>query len=443
MKKVIAVILAFTLICMSFSSCKLINTALGKKDKSGDGYKIQQSKYLFGLEETPDMGTGGAMDNKGTPTVVSDLAGALGVKSFRIFMHLTSVIQRAPDSDAVSLIPSRVKQFHDFINQLKAKGITNFDAVSHYYIYPYGYTGNPSGNAIPEYGTTDYTKFMAILENCYQLLSKEFPDIKYWEPGNETNSDRFIAKRGYDANASAVANADYIYTDTEKAQITTDLCYYANAGIQKNKQNQLTVLPGMVFNGLATQYFLEDIYTSIQGGTFPRASATKDTNNDDYFQVLNWHPYQFSASTQSWIDGNKALYAVAQKYGDDGKKVFFTELGVPDEVSEQIPVDSNGKVTWTGRQEDISTWLTGQFDAIKKQLPWVETVDIFRLFDWKVNVDPSLPADSDEFSFGLFTTPNNTVFGPLPKPSALALFKYFNGANADTSPLYKYALKMP
>ena len=45
---------------------------------------------------------------------------------------------------------------------------------------------------------------------------------------------------------------------------------------------------------------------------------------------------------------------------------------------------------------------------------------------------------SDENSFGLFYSPNDTdEWAGKPKPIATALYKYFNGENADTSILYK------
>ena len=43
-----------------------------------------------------------------------------------------------------------------------------------------------------------------------------------------------------------------------------------------------------------------------------------------------------------------------------------------------------------------------------------------------------------EKTFGIFTSPVEES-GITPKPAALSLFKYFNGDNADTSELYKYA----
>ena len=394
--------------------------------------------FLFGIGEMPNFGNGGAVDSMGTPELVSNLTGALGAKSYRLWMHLTSIIDRAPDSDAVSIDPVEAAQYHSFINELKANGVTQIIALSHYYIYPAGYSGNSAGSAIPLPGTDEYTRFLNITENCYALLSAEFPDVKFWEPGNETNSDRFLAKSGYDPNADPSTQTDNVYSETEKAQITTDICYYANLGIKKTSSQESLVLPGMVFNSTVND-FLSDIYISISSGNFPRGDAKKDKNN--YFNILNWHPYQFGYASQDWIDKNVSLYAVAQKYGDNGKKVFFTELGIPDGITAQVPVNNNGVITWDPQQNYIASWMTGQFDAISANMPWVSTVIMFRLLDWKVNTDPNLPPNSDEFTFGLFTTPNNTTYGCVPKPVALALFKYFNGAKASTAKLYQYEKK--
>ena len=436
MKKFLSVLLICIMSVAAFASCDKVTG--GKK---GIGYTIEQDKYLFGMGEMPNLGSGGAVDSKATGEMTADLTGALGAQSYRIWMHLTSILQREPGTDNISFRADRLQIYHDYIDKLKATGIEHFTAMSHYYLYPDGFAGGNYGNVIPEPGTEDYARFLDMITECYKLLSAEFPEIIYWEPGNETNSERFIAKQGYMAGGSKVANADYLYTLTEQAQITTDISYYCELGLKATDKGQATVLPGLVFSGLEAEFFLDDIYTSIESGKFPRGNAKKDTEADNYFQVLNWHPYQFGNSSADWIDKNKSLYKVAQKHGDDGKKVFLTELGVPDRIAAQVPVDGEGNILWDEKQDDIALWMVNQFEDIKKHLPWIETVHMFRLFDWKVNVDPALPGDSIEKTFGLYTTPNNTTFGPQPKPVALALFKHFNGENADTAPLYKYSLK--
>lgn len=393
-------------------------------------YIIEQDKYLFGLGEMPYM-NGGAVDSKTTPALVADLAGALGIKSYRIWMHLSSVIQREDNSDNISLNQKRVNEFHVFIDSLKANGITHFTAMSHYYIYPYDYSVT-SSNVIPDPDTEYemYLRFLSILEKCYELLSAEFPEIKYWEPGNETNASngRFVAMNGYSESADASTNAPYLYSDSDLAYITADLCYYANRGIKKSNKENMLVLPGMIFSGdMTAGYFLELIYEQIESKWLPTAEKYADTNSDNYFQIINWHPYvgSWRQHDQNWINANKAIYQVAIDHGDNGKKVFLTEVGWQDQGN-------------TDNRNGIATYFVDLFVAIKKEMPWVETVHIFRLVDWETsNLDPS----SIERFFGLFTSPNNVEYGCTPKPAALSLFKYFNGENADSTPLYKYSIK--
>ena len=397
--------------------------------------------YLFGLCEIPRITGGGASDAAVTPEVTADLAGAIGAKSYRLWMHLTSVLQR-DGSNNISLNQGAAAQFKAYLAKLQGQGITHITAMSHYYLYPNGFAGNPMGNAIPEPGTAYYTEFLDMLADCYEILGKAFPEITYWEPGNETVFDRFIAKSGYRAENTKAQNVPYIYTNTEKAQITADISFYATQGLARAGFGQQTVLPGMVFDTTSAykvNNFLEDIYQSIESGLFPRGSAAKSVVTDDYFRVLNWHPYRFSAMRNSWINANKNLYAVAQNHGDNGKKVFLTEIGIPDGVAAQIPYNAQNQITWTSDQYDAANWLLEQYEAIEAEMPWVETAHVFRMFDWKIEVDGSLSDDSDEKSFGLFTTPGNEEFGCLPKPVALALFAHFNGANADTAPLYQYS----
>lgn len=419
-KRFAVLLLALALAVCSFAGCS-------KKGKN-DGYVIEQDKYLFGMGEMPNMGVGGAVDSRVTPDMVTDLTVSLGVKSFRIWMHLTSLVVRDRESNALSLNAKNVERYHDFIDGLTAGGVTHLTAMSHYYLYPYGFA-NSSNGVVPEPYSEDYYEFMKLLEECYALVSAEFPEIKYWEPSNETNGGgRFLAKNGYIEDGSKLQNEDYLYDDEDLASITADICYYANRGIKRSNPNNICVLPGMVFTGSAgtSGIFLEMIYESIESGELPRSlELPVDTNSDNYFQVLNWHPYvgTWGMYSDAWIEANLAVYQVAIDHGDEGKKVFLTEFGYPDfkRGNEQ--------------QENIARYVPAAFDAIKQHMPWVETVHMFRMFDW----DTAAAGVAEmEKSFGLFFSPNNRQTGAAPKPVALSLFEYFN-PNGDKTALYKYA----
>lgn len=392
------------------------------------GYTVEQDKYLFGMGELPADIVGGAVDNRVTMDMVADLAGALNVKSFRIWMHITSVAERDEETDTVRLKPTAVEKYRLFIDKLKAAGITHFTAMSHYYLYPVGYSAT-AGSVIPDPDTEfeEYVRFLELLRQCYVLLAEAFPEVQYWEPSNETNGTdgRFIAKNGYSETTGA-DNSMYLYSQSDLAYITADLCWYANAGIKQSNPDAMTVLPGMIFNTNGnTAEFLQKVYDHIGSRYLPSGEQYADVESDNYFQVLNWHPYvgSWGMPDDNWINHNLRIYEVAEKNGDKGKKVFLTELGWQDQAD-------------AVRQETIAEAFTATVDVIKAQMPWVETFHTFRMFDWETC---PLAPDSIERFFGLFTSPNNERRGASPKPVALSLFRYFNGENADASGLYKYA----
>ncbi len=424
LKKFVAAFLsAMLLVCGLFSSVSC------SEKKSGPGYTIEQEKYLFGMGEVPSDIVGGATDSKVTMETVATLAGELGVKSFRLWMHITSVCERAEDSNEVRLKTDAVQKFHQFIDLLKDNGVTHFTAMNHYYLYPVGYSAS-AGCVVPDPNLEfeEYVEFMELLRECYRLLAAEFPEISYWEPSNETNGTdgRFIAMNGY-SEAEDAENSQYLYSTDDLAYITADMCWYANAGIKESSPGACTVLPGMIFNTSGeTATFLQKIYDQIDSRYLPSGEEYADIEPDHYFQVLNWHPYvgSWGMPSDAWTQANLDIYAVAEKNGDKGKKVFLTELGWQDQNNPES-------------QELIARAFVETIDIIKEKMPWVETFHTFRMFNWDTC---PLASDSIERFFGLFTSPNSEA-GASPKPVALALCRYFRGDDVDVSGLYQFAVR--
>ena len=255
-----------------------------------------------------------------------------------------------------------------------------------------------------------------------------FPEISYWEPSNETNGTdgRFIAMNGY-SEAEDAENSQYLYSTDDLAYITADMCWYANAGIKESSPGACTVLPGMIFNTSGeTATFLQKIYDQIDSRYLPSGEEYADIEPDHYFQVLNWHPYvgSWGMPSDAWTQANLDIYAVAEKNGDKGKKVFLTELGWQDQNNPES-------------QELIARAFVETIDIIKEKMPWVETFHTFRMFNWDTC---PLASDSIERFFGLFTSPNSEA-GASPKPVALALCRYFRGDDVDVSGLYQFAVR--
>jgi hypothetical protein len=185
----------------------------------------------------------------------------------------------------------------------------------------------------------------------------------------------------------------------------------------------------MIFSENSTAgFFLEAVFDQIASGWLP-SGRDADTAAGNYFQVLNWHPYvgSWKDATQRWVDANKAIYQVAVDRGYGWMKVFLTEFGYTD-AGEKANIDGIGE------------YFPAAMRLIRAEMPFVEAVHIFRLLDWQ-----NAPADVNaiERTFGLFTSPNNKSKGCEPKPAAIALFKMFNGEDADVTPLYKYAVNKP
>ena len=150
---------------------------------------------------------------------------------------------------------------------------------------------------------------------------------------------------------------------------------------------------------------LERVYTNIESDKFG------STETDDFFEALAWHPYSpFACPDQAWVDANNRLYDIAIAHGDKGKKVFLTEVGFPD-----------GKNVTTDKSQ--AAWIGIMYNLVKEQMPYVESLHYYRLFN-----------DGDNDLYGLFYEPKDG-FGPKEKGKA------FQAAAGGTGDLGKYVIK--
>ena len=113
-------------------------------------------------------------------------------------------------------------------------------------------------------------------------------------------------------------------------------------------------------------------------------------------------------------------YQVAIDHNDGGKPVWFTEFGWTDW----------GEPT---RQQIIADAYIGFMEMVKADMPWVQTVMIFRLTTLATQ-----EISVGENNFGIMYNKDDPLYGGQPKPAAITLAKYIRGENADLSGLYKY-----
>ena len=212
-----------------------------------------------------------------------------------------------------------------------------------------------------------------------------------------------------------------MYTQYDQVRIVADLCWYTTKAVQSVNPNAKVAIPGLM--GLVTTpEYLEGIYEAIESSGLPVGQEKADVDPDNYFQILNWHPYTFGSDrvNDAWIQLHNDIYNVAIEHGDGGKPVWFTEFGWTD----------NGEPT---RQQTIADALIEFFDTVKTKMPYVQTVMVFRLTTL-VTQDISL----GENNFGIMYNKDDPVNGGKPKAVAIALAKYIRGKDADLSMLYKY-----
>lgn len=385
------------------------------------GYAIEPEKYLYGMCEIFE----GAVDRSVAPETTIELTSALGCKSMRLWMHHKQLMTLKDGRPAFR--PGKLDQYRGYADALIAKGVTRLTSMNHSYLYPQSFTGNRnSENEIPLPGTECYLEFLRLIEQSYELMAASFPQIEYFEVGNETNLHRFMCKPGWPSeNAPREGEYDerYCYTKAEKAAIMADICWYANRGIKRGNPRAYVVFPGLTplfgYTEMAADFEL--VYGHIESGKFP-SGAAPDTDPDNYFQVLAWHPYNFSGESAIFVQGCNEVYDVMKRHGDYGKKVFITEFGYHD-----FDLVKHG-YTLEEADKKQAEWLYNDFKAFRNELPYVETVHIFRLYDWVAG--PGI-----EIDFGMFRSAASES-GLMPKAKGLAYYRSANNTD-DTAPLYR------
>ena len=185
---------------------------------------------------------------------------------------------------------------------------------------------------IPLIDSNDYLPYMESIKYQFSVISKTFPNIEYFEMGNEMN---ILEIRDNDNN---------LLPYSELAKLVTDFSYYAMQGIKEGNPKAKGVLNGLaetsfrydeVFKkvrlntggGAEIVYeFIDLIYQYIESGEYPSCSSIKSKKIEDYFEILAWHPYGIYSS-EIWKEYNDTVYAAVKKHSDNGRPVFCTEFG--------------------------------------------------------------------------------------------------------------------
>ena len=369
---------------------------------------------MFGLCELPSEFGGGSTEKETTIEFVAESCKNLGVKSMRVWMHLKMVFTRDDDSDELYFKEEVVENYHRYFKLLKEAGVEQILVMNHQFIKPWDYYSHDS-QCMPDPWNGEYDYYLRTLkiyEQAYRKMQTEFPEINYWEVGNEFESNQFLHKAGWTAGSN-----EHLFTMPELALISADLSWYANSGLKSVNPASVTVAPGNSSRVIVPN-FIDSIYSTItQSRCVPTGQPFYDDDPDRYFQIMAWHPYAHY-DTDAVLKRSDEIFEIMKKYGDGDKKVWFTECGF-----------SNSE---HADDETMLEKYTYYLDEMAKK-PYVETIFIFRLANLHAFADNAL-----ETNYGIMYAQMDPVNRGKPKYQAIAIYKWFYGKDADLTPLYWY-----
>ena len=291
--------------------------------------------HIFGMGDV-FLGT-----NESLEDIVAriDLMKDLGVKSHRFWFRAGS--NGSDDKECFFSLKDNqliinnnfVQRVNFVVDKLLEAGIEHitFDVC-----WMYGMTSSGQykyyGAGLPLIDSGDYLPYMESIKYQFSIISETFPQIEYFEMGNEMN---ILEIRD---------NDNKLLPYYELARLVTDFSYYAMQGIKEGNPNAKGVLNGLAETSFRydegfkkVRYstkggaeivaeFIDLIYQYIESGQYPSCASIKSNKIEDYFEVLAWHPYG-AYSSEIWKEYNDTVYAAVKKHNDNGRPVFCTEFG--------------------------------------------------------------------------------------------------------------------
>ena len=366
MKKIV-VLLIMLMTIITLTSC---NEEQPKVDPSilyGSNYKVENTiadkDYLYGMCDLAWSEYSWNPTNPIDYTVTSQLISNLGCKSVRNWMHCNWLM-----NDPNTFNEQNLALAHAIVDDLTSYGF-QIIGMNHSNFHAKGYANSSSTVAKPMRDLSedsDYMKWLADYETTWYNIAKEFPEIMYWEIDNEANNDDFFIK---------LTGGNF--TLKQKADIYTDMLFFASRGIHRANPDANTVMGGLVISTAETflQYIYDNIYADDSWSQYP----------DDYFQIAAWHPYMAAFTKEKFKKTNEDIYNVIKTNEGKDKKVFITEFGFSEANS---------------TREKINEFLPQAYEVFN-ELPFIEATHYFRMYD---NLDSTWGSNAEK-TFGLFTDP--------------------------------------
>ena len=385
---------------------------------------VKSNTFEFGLCET-SCEVNDHLDRGLTNDIISHFAAEFKATAMRVWLRFHEFAY-CDCNDNVTLKEERVAKLRTYLDALKAKGVKDFSLLSWSFLYPEDFA-RTDGWAVPDpvKETEKYIRFLNVQKKLYELIAQRFPDVCYFEPTNEPdgiNGD-FLHREGF-VGKEGEERAPYIFTQEEVVRIVLDLSYYANAGVKKYNANAKVLFPGF-WNIDSAPMYLTKVFTALQSGAYPSVGDVKSDKQEDFFEVMNFHPYSLKTGEidEGWLETQTRLYDVMVKFGQADMPVWYTEFG------------------WSDFARDSEKLLIGDrflkaFDVVEKKLPFVKKIFLLRL----CTLADRLETEGED-NFGLIYNVFDEERSGQPKPVAITLAKYINGDDYDVTRMYKFAKK--
>ncbi|MGN1077286.1 MAG: hypothetical protein ACI4ST_02105 [Candidatus Gallimonas sp.] len=353
LKESAALLCAAVLSCAALSGCGSDSLPLDAQHGIADQSNLYGMCYL--MEER-------SADSLDVETEVR-LMRNLGVKTVRQWMHFSHFMKSPTELKENCTTTTNM---HELLAACEEAGILNIGMNHHNFCTTRtkaSATAKPFARDVSD--GSEYVQWLNDYYLSWYTLVSEFPEVEYWEIDNEVNNPGFMTD----------AAGQSSYSVKQMAEIATDMFYYASRAIHDANPEAKTIMGGLTEpNGLGrgnTANFLQMLYDNVASGEYgyfygreDRAAASRDP--DDYFMIACWHPYMQDFNRQHFIEINNEYYEIILKNERKHKKVFFTEIGWND--------DSVG-----GESVSIR-YLEEMYEAVAS-MPYVETVNVFKLYD--------------------------------------------------------------
>lgn len=396
-----------------------------------------------------------------------------GADAYRIWVNLSNHLAAdhfmgATDRNGnFNLDPAQVALLHDCIDTFISKGATTLTLYIDLWAYDhnspcflkdgqwytaeqaYSIEGESYHAIVPTQSAETYQKWLDANEAMAYAVAKEFPEFTYIEAAAE-----------HDGASGSMYAPEYYTQDNYTAPVSTiagwamDLCRAFTKGIRRahSKIKVMSPAASCIDNTYNSNDYIREFYNHIE--------SSDDTYTNDWFQVMNIHPYLFLSKsfvgTESnylwdgtpyrnnpskldyenyddrWEDYIDNIHdTIMGGHHDIKKTVAMTETGLSDLGT---TTDNNWK--YINYQNRFNTVFTKLYTKMLS-MNYFEMLSWFRMFDFPDRPTLGVMGGFYEANFGVIET-NKTL-----KELGKKIFTLWNNGSTNYTPLINFLANMP